>query len=239
MSIKNNFLDLYQSLKKSLRIIAGKEVYFPIDVHLKKEFLGNRQAQWIIASNCLDKTKIVYSFGVGTDISFDLLLIEKYSCEVYAFDPTPKSIIWMKEQQLPANFHFFDYGVSDKDEVITFYPPINSNYVSYSTKAEENSQEGIQLPVFRLGSIMNNLGHNKIDLLKLDIEGSEYNVITDLIESKIEIDQILVEFHHRFDKFSKDKTKNAINDLRNCGYSIFYISPTGEEYSFIKRKEKK
>ena len=30
--------------------------------------------------------------GCGEDISFDLGLIEMFDCDVYGFDPTPKSI---------------------------------------------------------------------------------------------------------------------------------------------------
>lgn len=237
MIIKNIIKDLYQSIKKYSRIILGSEVYFPIDKNIKKDFLGNRQARWIVASKLLDQNKIVYSFGVGTDISFDLSLIEKYGCEVFAFDPTPKSIAWIKEQTLPKKLKFLEYGVSDNDEVIIFYPPANANHVSYSTKADDCNQKGIQLPVYRLISIMNNLGHKKIDLLKIDIEGSEYNVIKDLIKSNIDIKQILVEFHHRFNKYSREDTRIAITELKNHGYRIFYISPTGEEYSFIKLDE--
>ena len=33
---------------------------------------------------------MVYSVGLGQDISWDKALIEKYRCEVYGFDPTPK-----------------------------------------------------------------------------------------------------------------------------------------------------
>jgi len=35
-------------------------------------------------------TAVVYSLGIGEDISFDLALIEKYGARVHAFDPTPK-----------------------------------------------------------------------------------------------------------------------------------------------------
>lgn len=226
----------YQIIKKFFRIIIGKEIYFPIDKKLKKEILGNHLAEWVISSNSLDKDKVVYSFGVGTDISFDLDLIKKYGCQVYAFDPTPKSVKWIKEQNLPFNFKFMEYGVSDKNELITFYPPENQDHVSYSTK-KNDEQVGIQLPVYRLKTIMENLGHKKIDLLKMDIEGAEYEVIKDLITSNIDVKQLLIEFHHRFDKNSKKDTLNAINGLRNFGFNIFYISPTGEEYSFIKLKD--
>ena len=50
---------------------------------------------------------VVYSFGVGTDIAFDLAMMKKYSAKVCAFDPTPKSIKWVENQDLPSSFRFF------------------------------------------------------------------------------------------------------------------------------------
>lgn len=237
MNAKNKISDIYQLIRKLLRIFIGKEVYFPLDIKIKKKLLGNFQAQWAIADEYLDENKVIYSFGVGTDISFDTCLIEKYDCNVFAFDPTPRSIEWIHRQNLPDKFKFYQYGISDKDGVITFFPPLDSDHVSFSTKAIEKNQKGMQLPVYCLKSIMDKLGHSKIDVLKIDVEGSEYNVIKDLIKSNISIKQMLVEFHHRFGVYTKEDTRNAINNLRKIGYKIFYVSPTGEEYSFIKLDE--
>jgi FkbM family methyltransferase len=39
------------------------------------------------------------------------------------------------------------------------------------------------------------LGHNRIDLLKVDIEGAEYTVLQDLIQERIPVTQILIDFH--------------------------------------------
>jgi hypothetical protein len=83
---------------------------------------------------------------------------------------------------------------------------------------------------------MKRLGHTTIDVLKMDIEGAEYEVIEDIVSSRISINQILVEFHHRFPTIGIEKTKNAIKQLNKAGYKIFSISESGQEYSFIKIK---
>jgi len=79
---------------------------------------------------------------------------------------------------------------------------------------------------------MERLGHNHIDVLKMDIEGAEYGVIADLLSCNIRVDQLLVEFHHRWPEVGVQKTKQAIRELNRAGYRIFHISQTGEEYSF-------
>ena len=224
-----------QRLRRCLRIIQGKELYYPIDIKLKREFHGKDLAQWCIVPDLLDAESIVYSFGVGTDLSFDLSLIEKFGLTIFGFDPTPLSISWAKNQKLPKEFRFFEYGVADQDTSMTFYPPSNPNYVSFSIASSNGDQsESVQLQVSRLTTIMNELGHEKIDLLKMDIEGAEYGVVQDMVRCNIQVKQLLVEFHHRLSSFSIEQTQVAVDTLHSSGFKIFNISPTGEEYSFIK-----
>jgi hypothetical protein len=81
---------------------------------------------------------------------------------------------------------------------------------------------------------MSTLGHRSIDVLKMDIEGAEYDVISDLLSSRVQVDQLLVEFHHRWPEIGLLKTRNTVDQLNSAGFRIFDISPSGEEFSFKK-----
>lgn len=103
----------------------------------------------------MKENPIVYSFGVGEDISFDLELIRKYNCSVYAFDPTPKAIKWIQEQNQSSKFCFFPYGISYKDGIEKFYLPINPNYVSGSIISGEGlKSDAINVEMKRLSTIL-------------------------------------------------------------------------------------
>lgn len=55
--------------------------------------LGTDYGGWHIPiKNMLNKESIIYSGGVGEDISFDIKLQSKYNCNIYLIDPTVKSI---------------------------------------------------------------------------------------------------------------------------------------------------
>ena len=99
---------------------------------------------------------------------------------------------------------------------------------------KNDSRHAIQAPVHRLMTIMEMLGHDHIDVLKMDIEGAEYGVIADLLSCNIRVDQLLVEFHHRWPELGLQKTKRAIRELNRAGYQIFNVSLNGEEYSFLR-----
>lgn len=88
----------------------------------------------------------------------------------------------------------------------------------------------------RLTTVMRALDHDHIDILKMDIEGAEWGVISDIVTSGIDIYQILVEFHHlEFRQIGVKATVDVIGLLKKRGYDIFYISEKGQEYGFIRR----
>ena len=227
--ILDNFLNRFFLIYNS---IIGKAILSKIQIKVKKKYFGNKYADWCIATDNLNHKSIVYSFGVGTDISFDISLIKKYNLSIYAYDPTPRSIDWLQKQQISKNFIFEQVGISNNDGTMTFFQPENSEHVSFSINSI--SESSIKLPVNKLSTLMSKNNHSYIDILKMDIEGSEYDVLDDILEKKYFIKQILVEFHYRFSHENLIKTKNIIKKMNFNGYKIFNISPNGEEYSFIK-----
>jgi len=231
----NKKATIISQIKRAIKQLLGKDVRYGLQVICPSAFIGSEYGGWAICPTSINESSIIYSFGVGEDISFDLGLIEKYGVQIYAFDPTPKSINWVKAQNTPQKFQLNEYGIADYNGEAKFSPPDNPNHVSYTMLHKDNKEMGgIEVPVMRLKTIMEQLGHTKIDVLKMDIEGAEYAVINDVLNSNVQISQILVEFHHRFKNVGISKTKSAINNLNEHGYEIFAISSSGEEYSFIK-----
>src|SRR5687767_1663320 len=70
---------------------------------------------WAMSPRGLGTESVVYSFGVGDNVAWDLGVIRQFGCTVHAFDPTPASIAWVARQSLPGQFVFHDYGISDFD----------------------------------------------------------------------------------------------------------------------------
>lgn len=223
-------------IKRSKNVLLNKDLIIKRQLKIKYDIIGNQDASFAVADNSLNNDSIVYSFGVGSDISFDEGLIRRYNLKVYAFDPTPRSINWVENNKsLPEDFIFYPWGISNEDKIEKFYPPVNDAYVSFSINNIQNTKgDFVEGQVFRLETIMKKLNHSKIDLLKMDIEGKEYDVLDDILKTGCQVSQIAVEFHHRFHNMGAGKTRDIINNLNKKGYKIFYISGNGEEYSFLK-----
>ena len=226
-------------LRCFLKSLIGKDIFYRTQVKRPIAFLGGRSetgyGAWGVASESLGTNSIVYSVGIGDDISFDLDLIRKFGAKVHAFDPTPESIEWLSRQVLPPQFISYEFGLADYDGTANFYAHENPEWISHSMlKTSHTVEEPTPVQVRRIATIMEMLGHNRVDLLKIDIEGAEYGLIDDIVSSGADIDQILVEFHHRFVELNVDMTHVAIKKLNDAGYKILYVSPRGEEFSFMK-----
>jgi FkbM family methyltransferase len=214
-------------------VLRGRDIYQRAHLPCERIWLGDEGARWCVCPAGLTEVSIVYSLGVGEEISFDLKLIERFGAWVHAFDPTPRSIEWLHGQTLPPGFVFHAYGVAGFDGSRAFVPPENPSHVSHTVVPRASSRPAIEVPMQRLGTITKMLGHRSIDLLKMDIEGAEYEVLADMLAQRIPVKQLLVEFHHRWPQLGIEKTKQAIRALHAAGYRIFSVSPSGEEYSFL------
>lgn len=83
---------------------------------------------------------------------------------------------------------------------------------------------------------MKKLNHHRIDLLKIDIERSEYKVIDSIIEDRIDIKVICVEYDECFNSLDakyKDRIQASVNSLVTHGYSLVFAQGNGN-YTFVK-----
>lgn len=214
----------------------GKIAFIDIEYRTKKVWYGSDYGGFYVDPTHLNKDSIIYSFGIGEDISFDRAVIEKHGCQVFGFDPTPKSISWVEKQDLPAEFHFYPYGLGERTEHVKFHLPKNKAHVSGSIFDHQlvSDEDYVSVPLKSFSDIIKETGHRTIDVLKMDIEGSEYVVLDSILESDIQINQLLLETHERFFPDGKSKGKQFFATLKAHGYRIFAISDTYQEISLMK-----
>lgn len=135
---------------------------------------------------------------------------------------------------------FYPVGIWNENKMMKFYAPPNPNYVSHSIPNLRDTKTFFEAECKNLVTIMKELGHNRIDLLKMDIEGAEYQVIDHIVEHNIDITCLCVEF----DEFAgrakvgppgaKERVQARINKLLDNGYKIVY-KDTFADMTFVKK----
>jgi len=125
------------------------------------------------------------------------------------------------------NIIFVDKALFNIDnKMIKFYSPPNPEHVSHSISDFQNkfrkNKEFIEVKTTTVESLMKNYKLKEINLIKLDIEGSENFVIPELIKSKIFPNQILVEFDELNENYIRSylKAYNIFLQLFKNGYKL-------------------
>lgn len=202
--------------ERLLRPLRGSRVKLTERITCPTLALGTADGGYEICATGVGADATVYSFGVGFDISFDQELILRRGVTVHAFDPKPSSIEWVETQELSERFVFHPWGIATFDGTASFH------------------SAAIDAPVYRLRTIMSKLGHERIDVLKLNIEGAELAVLGDVLVSDLAIPQILVEFYHDRLGVPLEHTQSAVESLQRAGYRAFSASAKGREISFLR-----
>lgn len=200
--------------------------------------LGSDYGGWYVPTHGLGPDSVVYSAGLGQDISFDKELIARYGCTVHGFDPTPATIDFLAAQfsagALPDLFRFKPVGLWNAETELQFFAPKTRGWVgSYSALNLQGTEEreSIWVPVKRLSALMRENGHTQIDLLKMDIEGAEYRVIDEIVASRIPIRWLCIEFDQPVPFWT---TNRALRRLKECGYQLCKV----DRWNFVFQNQR-
>lgn len=194
------------------------------------ERVGTSYGGWIVPASLVSADSIAYCVGCGEDITFDLGLIERFGCHVWAFDPTPRAIRHVEEHAKGnPKYHFQPFGVWNEDKATRFYLPDNDGFVSGSLVGLNGTKRWIDVEVRRLQTLMRSLGHDHVDLLKIDIEGAEYEVVENLLAERVLPGCLMIEFDQ---PKPWKKTHALIHALREAGYELSCID--GWNYVFVR-----
>lgn len=184
----------------------------------------------------INQSSIIIDLGANIG-NFSKILSQRFRCKCFAIEPNEILLKKIKNKNI-IPIHLL---VSSKNEEVDFY--INSNpeasiIIENFQDLWKNSDKTTVRSI-TWNRLINELSIDKkiIAVLKMDIEGSELEVIQTFNSTNTqEVEQITVEFHHHLNPELLSQSKDAIKKLINLGYSNISntISPT--EILFIKNR---
>ncbi len=195
----------------------------------QKRFLGDAYGGWTI---CMPEESlhgaVVYTIGVGRNIEWDKEMIRTFGTVHHGWDPTPTAADFFSKRGPPPGFTFHKYGLGERDGQVTVKLPEGNHdsytIMGYGRKAQRGRVTKIEVRTVK--SMLRMLGHSRIAILKIDIEGAEFGVIREWARSSYRppVDQILIEFHERYFDAGKRRlmVPQAIQDMRKIGFGVFH-----------------
>ncbi len=166
---------------------------------------------------------VIYSFGVGNDISFDKAAADEFGVPIYMYDPTPGVAELMAEYEGDERFIFTNEGIYSKESDFKFYTSDRTLNSSLYPIHGKSKHEIVRCRT--LDSFMKDNGHQSIDILKMDVEGVADDVLQQVMdETDIRPKQVVTEFEIKGIENPLTylpKILKVMKTLKDNGYLIF------------------
>ncbi len=139
-------------------------------------------------------------FDCGSNIGMGILFFKIIypNAKITGFEANPEVFEILKTNILNLNMkdiQVHHLALYDEDTEITFYTGNSSESLLGSINSKRGGQKAVLVKAKRLSDFLKT--HSEIDLIKIDVEGAEWNIIKDLVESNSirKCHQYLIEFH--------------------------------------------
>ena len=188
-------------------------------------------ADMVLPVGAVQRGAICYSAGVGEDIRFEEYLTDVLGANVWAFDPTPRSIDFMRTSTYDATrLRFVPTGLWGEDTTLRFYAPSNPSHVSHSVLGDLGGEGTFDARCVSVATAMKSNQHDHINLLKMNIEGAEDVVLQAMLEAGIKPDVLILTWEG---DNALRKALTWTNRLRSAGYG--FVARKDWFFTYVKK----
>jgi len=171
----------------------------------------------------------------GSNIGLSILYFKKIypASRILAFEPNPKAYELLTKNiiynQL-ASVTFFNVALSNQDGEASLFP--GTQYAASLTMSLVNALDqdsAVMIKTRHLSSYLN----QEVDLVKLDVEGSEMEIVNDLSRSKKInlIKEMIIEFHPLITNITVEKFIESVSQNNfHCKSKLDQLHPGATEW---------
>jgi FkbM family methyltransferase len=179
----------------------------------------------------------------GSNIGFSVLYFKKLfpGSVIYAFEANPYAFALLQKNVRQNNLSdvtMYNSVIADKKGETSFYIDNNWGTIHGSIRKEIGGATELKVQSILLSEFIASL-QVKIELVKLDVEGSEHHIVSDLFDSSVLSlpNQYIIEYHHK-PNGGKSALADFLRKFEACGYeynikSITPVKNIGEYQDFM------
>ena len=193
-------------------------------------YVGTGYGGWPVPLGVLDRDSIVYSVGAGGDVTFDLGLIDRTGCRVHSFDPTPEAARHVGGRGNPR-LQFHNVAIWTRSGELEMYRAASPENMALSAVNLQHTDRSVVVPCRTIESMRAELGHDEIHLLKLTVDGGEYELVPTLDLLHWNTRALVVALHH-------NRTVGEALALVEwlAGQGFVPVARKGTGYTFARRE---
>jgi FkbM family methyltransferase len=195
------------------------------------ERLGTRYGGWWLYAPAVGRDPLLLDCGLGKDISFTAAFLERFGGRAVGIDPNPAAIEYSLAHR-PHGLQVRQQAFwSEAGQEVTFHLPrpledlpkgadgVSGSILRSHTYAGDDT---LRVHTTSLVELLQEAQREECDVLKLDIEGAEYEVIEALCTAGDvrRARQLLVEFHHHCTERTLEHTLDAISRIEASGFRL-------------------
>lgn len=178
---------------------------------------------------------------LGANLGIYTLRALRKKCMVFAYEPTPRTFDLLRQNIKASGFaesgriQAYQMAVSDQCGTINFYE--NPSMCGHNSIYGESGQQPIEVSVTTLDSQLDTL--QRIDLVKMDIEGAEYHALLgmrELIRRNPDL-QIIMEFAPEHIRRAGREPEALLALIHELGFTVYLINEVSAQAEPVKDEE--
>lgn len=173
-----------------------------------------------IYNNFLAGERVFSVLDIGANVGlFTEWCLDRFGndTKILAFEPNKDAIEAFKVlHKGKENVELIEAAVSSSNDPMILKIDPNNSLISSKEVRGGNFSESYEVPSVKLMDVLKERNIFKINLLKMDVEGAEYEIFESLSDSDIQnyFDAFLIEFHYN----TEDKASDLLTRLENLGF---------------------
>jgi FkbM family methyltransferase len=189
-----------------------------------------------IYRDTIRRDDVILDAGCADDADFSRHMVSTHGARAFGIDPTRKhaAALASLETRLNGRFRHVPVAIAVRDGTLTFYESdenVSGSLLENHINVTHDHIRSYEVEAVSLSGLLRRLDLERAALIKLDLEGAEYDLLRQIDADTLHrFDQLFIEFHHHaVPGVSQEDTWQVVKRLESIGFQSFSL----DDHNFL------